>query len=207
MKKSMFKIVLSLLIMSVFFGSCKKDKDEDNNNTTANNYFEVNGVKYILSKGTLENYGKDMDPGDGWDYQGYNIDLVLFSSGLVVTNQGDTMFNVSGKGQAIYFELFTTDSTFLANGDYSYSTSQPFPTGTFDYGDYSINLDADNGTADWIEIKSGTVKISRTGNTYQITINCTDSDGKTITGKFEGTLMYFDYTADTKSKTIKKNRF
>ena len=130
--KNLTKLLISLLLLTVLIGSCKKDKDDNTPAPTPTSYLNVNGVQYILTQGTLENYGQDDVPGDGWDFDGYNLDLALVSSGFTITSHGDTAYEATGSGQVIYLEMFTSNGSFLDNGEYNLDTTQPSPIKSFD---------------------------------------------------------------------------
>jgi hypothetical protein len=77
--------------------------------------------------------------------------------------------------------------------------------GTFDYGWVLINWDADIDDCDIDQdIEGGTVTVSKSGDVYEITINCTDEDGKTVTGYYKGTLKYYDYDQKKTTRTEKR---
>jgi hypothetical protein len=188
--KNLMKILTGILVLSLILVSCKKDKDKD----TVSNYFKVNETTYKMSEGILENWGTSES------YEGYNLDLTLISDGISI----DADDNWSGSGKAIYFEMYSTSSTYLPSGAYDYDDeTSPSPTFSFDWSFYVLDLVLpDEGTMH--EIISGTVTIVRDGSTYEITITgCEDGSGNTITAHFSGTLTYFDLS-DNKST---KNKF
>lgn len=76
MKKQNFKNVCPILLFAsliLFLGSCKKD---DDSKSSSENYMQLDDSEYELSKGILEDYGRD----EGVD--GYSLDLTLFHRGL-----------------------------------------------------------------------------------------------------------------------------
>ena len=74
-----------------------------------------------------------------------------------------------------------------------FSSTAPYPTGTFDDGGYVIDYDTETGNSgDEDDIVSGKVSVSKDGSEYNITINCTSKNGKKITGFYKGTLRFFD---------------
>jgi hypothetical protein len=74
--------------------------------------------------------------------------------------------------------LFTSGPTYLDEGDYIFEATVPFSIGTFDYGDYAVNWDETHD--EWTEINAGKVTVSKEGNIYEITIDCTDENGLDI---------------------------
>lgn len=198
--KNLSKVLISVFLICILVFSC--NKDEDNETPPQKSYFVFNGIEYVLSAGILENFGKDADTSDGWDYDGNNLDLSLVSNGIIITNSGDTMFDVSGAGQVMYFQMYTSNSSYLDNGEYNFDATSPFPVGTFDAGDFSINWDENNPNNDWIELSSGKLTVNRSGSTYEISINCTDQNGEIVTGYYKGALKYYDY--ESSQKSVKK---
>jgi hypothetical protein len=196
--KNLFKTFTGAVLLGVLLTSC--NKDDDNENPTKN-YFKVDDITYEISSGVLENYGIDY----AGQYEGYNLDLNLVSKGIQVSEDDYGEMEVTGSGQIIYFEMFSSNGLSLDNGDYNFDGISPFPVGTFDYGDYAINWDEND--EDWIEISSGKVTVNKTGNEYEITINCTDENGANITGYYKGLLEYYNYDTESKStRAIQKRR-
>ncbi len=173
-----------ILILGIFIVGCKKDNDNEKPN---DNYFRAGNTKYKLVFGSLENYGPDYIG----QYEGYNLDLNLVSEGITFSEDAAGDLEISGTGHIIYFELFTSNSSFLDDGDYSYDETLPFSIGTFDYGDYAVNWDETHD--EWIEINAGKVTVSKEGNIYEITIDCTDENGLDITGYYKGPLSFYNY--------------
>lgn len=187
------KILTITLLSLIIFAGCKKESKVN----TSDNYIKYNNQTYQIDKGVIENWGKgDFD-------EGYNIDLTLFSDGLTPVEIGGMITSASGNGHVIYFEMFTNSSTQLDNGTYDYDWS--YEAGTFDYGWILINYNGDLDDAEIDQdIEDGTVTINKSGDTYEITINCTDEDGKSVTGYYKGTLKYYDYDYKKSTKTEKR---
>ena len=187
--------ILTIILLSLFiFAGCKKDKKE----SSFNNYINYDGKMYELSKGIIENWGQ-------WDADGaYNLDLTLTSSGITLVEVSGEIDHAEGKGHGIYLEMFTNNASQLANGTYEYDYWSE-EAGTFDYGWVSINYDAalDDAEIDQ-DIEGGTVTINKSGDIYEITFNCTDEDGKSVTGYFKGTLKYYDYDMKKSTKADKR---
>ncbi|MFW5793493.1 MAG: hypothetical protein ACOCWC_04345 [Bacteroidota bacterium] len=192
----MIRLLSGVLIVSILFVGCDKDDD----NTNKKNYLKIGDKEYDLSAGILLNYGLDDD--NSW-YYGYNNDLLLYSPGLSLIEEDDD-WDLTGKGHLVYFEMFSNSGNSLNNGDYTFSSTEPHPIGTFDVGEYIINYDPENDDyEEEVDIQDGKVSVSKSENEYSITINCTDENGIKITGFYKGTLHYFDCTVDNKSTNLK----
>ena len=93
--------------------------------------------------------------------------------------------------------MFTANETSLDDGTYTYNMDTEL--GTWDYGDYILNLDVndiDEDQDNWIMINSGTVSVDKTGSNYNISWDLIDGGGVTITGSFSGSLNYCDYSGE-----------
>ena len=94
--------------------------------------------------------------------------------------------------------MFTSNETSLDDGTYTYNMDPEL--GTWDYGDYILNLDVSEDDTDiennWIMINSGSVTIDKTGSNYNISWDLVDGDGVSITGNFSGSLNYCDYSGE-----------
>src|SRR5512133_2663186 len=97
------KFLTGIIICAVLgMTGCSKDKGEGN-------YFLYGGVEYPLNQGVMQFYGQ-LSEGAG-----YNFDISMFSSGIVYDSD---VAALKGTGQAIYFEMFSSSASVLANGDY-----------------------------------------------------------------------------------------
>jgi hypothetical protein len=188
--KNLMTLLTGVLLVSTLFLGFDKSEDEK---SLKDNYLKVGDQVFDLSAGILENYGTDYD--NSWHY-GSNTDLFLYSEGLsiqIIDSDGYEDWDLDGIGHAIYFEMFSSTGNALDDGDYTISFLEPFPIGTIDASNYSINFDTENiDSAVSKEIVSGKVSVTKIGEEYSITINCTDEDGEKITGFYKGTLRFFD---------------
>lgn len=76
--------------------------------------------------------------------------------------------------------MFTNNETQLPVGTYTFNqTKSAF---TFDIGEFYMNYDFSKSTGTIANVKSGTVKIEKSGSTYTITIDCVATDDSKING-------------------------
>lgn len=163
--------------------NCGDNDDSNRVDPTADNVLVVGDVSYDLEWGSILNYGE-------YESGIINLDLEIWSNGVIEPESG---CEVSGEGQGLYFEMFTSNETSLDDGTYTFNMNPAL--GTWDYGDY--NLDLTNEAEDsWIEINSGTVSIDKTGSNYNISWDLVDVDGVSIRGNFSGGLNYCDYSGE-----------
>jgi uncharacterized protein YdgA (DUF945 family) len=194
--KNFFKPFIAIFLLSIFIAGCKKDEE-----ATVKNYFNYNGTEFILSQGFLENYGKSSAE------EGNNIDLNLLSSTFTIHEKNGEVDSVSGTGDALYFEIFTSLPDKLDVRDYTYDGTESYAAGTFDIGMIGMGLNWENETGTIFDITGGKVSVTSNGAEYEITINCTASNGKTITGYYKGPLKYYNYNKKKKSaERLQKNK-
>lgn len=177
------KLLTSLLLGTMLFAGCGGDDDSD---SESGNYFKINGKTYELKVGYLQNWGMDADY-----YDGYNVDLLLVSDGITFDAENEEF---SGTGDGIYFEMYSSMSNQLPAGSYTYSSTEPNSTSTFDYGEYYV--DFNTSTYDYTSygfFNSGTITVSKSGSTYEISFTCTSSEGQSCTGYFKGQLTVLNF--------------
>jgi hypothetical protein len=182
--KNLYSIFIAFIVIFLSVAGCKKD---DNSSSTTKNSFKYNNVEYNLSKGFLENYGQVSSGG------AYNIDLSLISSGFTIHESNGEIDSLSGIGEALYFELYTSDPTKLAVRDYAYDVSQTMADGTFDMGFVGVQYNAsnDSGTLDFIN--GGKLTVKSNGSVYELSFTGTTANGKSITMTYKGSLNYYNY--------------
>ncbi|SFU29517.1 hypothetical protein SAMN05216480_101486 [Pustulibacterium marinum] len=197
MKKSSFKKLLCLLVLTPFiFTSC--GSDDDNNNQTTQNMLNYNGEEFEINSVFTEYYG-ETSPGV------YNSDLNITDA--VVTSTNGYPSSTSSDFYVIYLEAFSNTPDGLAPGTYNYlSEDNPETAFTFDYGDIAFGLDSDmiEEFDDYIEISSGSLTISG-DNTFELDFNGVDQTNNSFSGHYEGTLMNFDATGDMYLRTAPAN--
>lgn len=165
------------------FNCGDEDDDSNNINPNADNVLIVGDVSYDLEWGSILNYGE-------YESGIINLDLELWSNGI----EPESDCSESGEeGQGIYFEMFTSNQTSLDDGTYTYNMNPEL--GTWDYGDYALNL-ADINDDPWILLDSGSVTIDKTGSNYNISWDLVDMNSVSISGNFSGSLNYCDYSGD-----------
>jgi len=179
MKKTGFNVLLIGLVLMISFSACKKDEEEPKENELS-----YDGKTFGLSIGDLDYWG------DYYNSGYFNFDVYLYS------NTSD----FPGQDNYIYFELFSSSPTELVLGTYTFNATSYAPK-TFSYGEFEVEKDAFSAYG---EITAGTVKVSKSGASYEFTINCDTDTGKKITGYYKGSLVYSDLSA-LKSMKSRKN--
>jgi hypothetical protein len=170
MMKKLYFVLMAFIVLA----SCKKSDSGPSNNIT------YDGKANEITKGYLENYGIIAD---GM----YNFDLTLVSKEITMTQT-----DISGVGNAAYFEMISNSPTELAAGTYTFSASVS-TSFTFDLAYVGLDYDIANASGT-LPIVGGTVVIKKDGANYDITINCVTASAKSITGNYTGTLIAYDQT-------------
>ena len=176
----MKKVFISSFILAAsiaFLGSCKDDEGSGNKSS-----FTLGGKEYKLTKAFValdEIEVEDEDVYYGWD-------IAMTSDGLF-----ESEGNLDGKGDAVHVEFWAV------NDD-----SEDLPVGTFVYPEAGgnfiesvgvyVGFDFDIGEAEeeYEDIKSATMTISKSGNTYTVSFSITLEDDSVVTGKYVGTVEY-----------------
>jgi len=180
---------MGLIVINFFLVQCLKESSTTKNSITYQNQ------AYNIDKGVLEYYGKIHGTGN-------NIDMTLLSSSLVIHETNNLIDSIYGTGNGIYFEMFTTGTTVLDAGDYTFDKDSTGNAGTFDYGNVILNYNTETNQGINQDITSGTVSVLRADTNYVITFNCTLKNGSGITGYYKGPLKYYD---NTKGVTLTKS--
>jgi hypothetical protein len=169
------RALFALMIAGAALTSCNKDDDDDD--ATPESYFMYDGKTYELTQAYIENYGE-------WEPGVYNLDLTMMSKGFTVNTSNGQIQSVTGTGNALYFEMYTSDSTKLDNRTYTYDEMST-ANGTFDFGVIGINFNIATQTGTQHMVMSGTVTVSKSGSVYTITWDLTEENGKKVTGKYK----------------------
>jgi hypothetical protein len=195
--KKLLELVVSVLAISLLIGSCSKDTVDTNTNEQIKNSITYDGKIYYLNGGFLEYYGIIQGTG-------YNIDLILITSGLTPVITNGQVDSITGTGSGINFELFSSNSTALEVGDYTFDASSSGSPGTFDFGNAIFNFNTTTGTGATQDINGGKVTIKSNGSIYELSFNCTAADGKSVTGYYKGSLNYYAMAGTLRSGKINK---
>ncbi len=188
-------------MISIVASSCKKDDPKD-----PDYYLKVGDTVIELTSGILEAYGDQEDVDfDGFEFEGFNIDLYLTSKGISEAKTPSGFLDITGIGQVIYFELISDNIDRLTPGVYTFSTTTPIPAISISYSDYTMDWREDDDWDEvWVDVVSGQITVALSGTTYEITIDCMDEDGKQIEGYYKGSLLLFDYYSA--KKTVKSGK-
>ncbi len=182
MKKATI-FLITVLALGVIFSGCKKD------NETPKNQMTYDGVEYDLSHGLIYTYSEVRNVV-------YDYDIVLLSPGFILHDND----SISGIGNGIMFELYSSNSNIPDNGDYTYDDSGDDNVGTCGYSDaaFNYNIQTEEGTD--VEANGGKVTVKVSGNEYEISIALTMVGGKPLTGFYKGTLKLINVNTKSVSR-------
>lgn len=178
-----FSKFLCLQVFIVFvFSACKKDDD-----VTPKSILTFDGKTYDLASGLLIDYGQFKTT------EGHAQVLFLYSSGIKIHEGAGKIDSTSGKGHIVYFEIFSPLSNTLGEGEYIFDDTATFLAKTFGFSYVVFNADYITSDGEVHEIIQGKVNVKKDGNNYELTFDCTEgSDGKKLTGYYNGPLKFYD---------------
>jgi hypothetical protein len=174
----------AITFFALIIASCSSD--DDNDISTSKNYLKVNGVEYDLNNiGQLEIWGSIPD---------VYLTTLYLHSGTV----GKLDIGYHGDGAVIYFDIRSSTQEGLDTGEYTINYEDNFeglpPKNTIVVAYFITDDDGSPFfTEERIPILNGKLRVSRSGNLYSITINCSGLNDEKIKGFYEGPL-YIYYT-------------
>ncbi len=178
----MKKIFYLFFAVAMVLSSCGNDDDGGSDNGVKGK-MQIGSENYNLKSGTIENYGESDDGTT------YNFDIELYSEDI---NSIDDESSLTGLNiSSVYFELWSENSSNLADGTYTYDDN--YGQNAFTFTDSEITIDysffAEDGT--YYEINSGEIEVSKNGSTYDITFEGTTSEGKDVSINYKGKLTAY----------------
>ena len=179
------KSILSILfVSSLFFASCGNDNDD---NSSSSNSFTYKSKTYTLAKGFSIGWGESNTSNV------YMKELYLVSSGITCTSSSSD-YKISGKGNSLYFNIYSSSQSGITVGTYKYSEYTSYPIlNTFDYCEIDLGSDWDAETnGEWAEIKEGILTIEKSGATYVITFEGYDSNNNKVIASYTGALSNYN---------------
>jgi hypothetical protein len=188
-KKEDMKFSLKLLtfLTILFFShqSCSEDKKNDIDERE--NIFKVGNEEFHLSNGAIVYIEENLNSTDKENQ--YIIDLTLNSQGIdISSSENNNTIDFKGTGQKIWFALATSSKTELNKGIFNLNSDN------VQHGSYCKNwIDEKDSTDEnyWVELESGEIAISNDNEVYEISFECTNKEGESISGFYKGKLQYF----------------
>jgi hypothetical protein len=175
--KKLLQVFIAVLVFGTTLAGCKKDDDD-----SVKNYFKVGDTEYELSSATLVSWDETNVKGV------FDVDLILCSKNLEATGP-DTY---TGKGNALYFETYSSSRNDLPDGSYNYGLESNQKAGAFWSADVKLNYDSSTEKSEThFMLNAGTVTVKKSGSDYEINISCTGANGKAVTGYYKGSLTKY----------------
>jgi hypothetical protein len=177
-----YKFLFMVLFAVFVFSGCGKDEE-----VAPKSNLTYDGKTYDLANGLLIDYGQYKKS------QGHEQVLFLYSSGVTVHERSGKIDSTSGKGNILYFEIFSPVSNALGEGDYTFDDTATLLAKTFGLSYVVFNADYVTASGEVHEIIQGKVNVKKDGNIYELTFACTEgSDAKKLTGYYKGPLKFYD---------------
>ncbi|MCU0459626.1 MAG: hypothetical protein MUE37_11135 [Bacteroidales bacterium] len=174
MKKNAILTIVAL-VAAVLITGCSKPEEP--------NRFVYTVNEYPLVQGFIHNYGMP----DG--AAGYNFDATIHSSGVRYDRD---RHEFRGAGHVVFFQMYSSSATELANGTYQFDSGGDGLPATLDVANFGMNLDFEDETGTVVTAVSGIVKVSGSEHSRVFDFECMTSTGEKITGHFSGWIPVFD---------------
>lgn len=189
-----FKAIFLICTAVFAFTACSSD-DNDNNwgdqPDHSENYIEFNGETYPLKFGVIESEGNNESDDESYEYN------ISFATTVFSEDEEGNWVPEENILSLIGFEVYSDNPLLPETGEYDF-TEEELVNFTFASGIGFINLDfesiangedlEDTDFEQLISIKSGTIKILQTGETYEIEMNLINYNGKPVVGYYKGEL-------------------
>lgn len=176
-------VFVFMVLLGSTFVACQ---DDDDDITTLNMGMEVAGTAYSLSHGVISVYGGD-------SINGYENDIILFSSGITISIANNELDTVYGTGSSMYLSCITNSETEISSGAYVLDSNN----GPLSLDDviYMTSYDFGNGSGtNDVELDSGTLTVSRVGTNYLLEFVGVDEHGSIIKLHYQGALTSMNGT-------------
>jgi hypothetical protein len=170
MIKQLSKLSIILLVLVASFSSCKKDED-----AVRENSFSYNGENFSITNGFFKDYGAN-------DAESADFDI-YFTSGI--TKDGSSL---TGTGDIVYLDLNSPNLDEIASGTYTW-TDGARAANTIVSGYVGMDYDYDLESGTNYDLVGGTVKISVSDSNYEIEYTLELTNGETVTGYYNGSLV------------------
>ena len=154
------------------------------------NYLQVGDTTIYLSDGNKSYFGKTSD-------NSYNFDIELVSSNIVLstsTNANADEYPVyTGTGTYLYFEAYTSSSSSLADGEYTFFyDGETHPAGTFDVCKYSSEFVYETDYSYQI-ITDGTLTVKNIKGGMELSFVGKTPMGEDVKMYYKGALNYYEF--------------
>lgn len=166
--------------LTAFSENGKKSDDNTADVTILSNRFEYNNVQYDLPKGILMKYSQVGNV--------FKMGVFMYA-GYSLTTSGIYLTKIFGTGDYAWFDIYTTDSTALAPGTFTYNTNNE--VGTFTSSKFAINYTIGKKISEIHDIKGGTMTIQKKDSQYCIYFIGTDDNGKALKVTYSGELKFY----------------
>ena len=188
--------LLALVTLAIFtLSACDKEDDAKKNSFKYNQKEAEIGTAFGFAFGQTEVSGV------------YAVAMEFFEKSFTVHYVGGYPDSLSGKGDALLLTFLSEKETEIPTGEYTVKISSAAPASfkidTDDETGLVVGYDAaTNDDPAFIEITSGSVKVTKNGDDYEFTFNLSTNENSTITGYYKGKPVIF---SDKKKKSSVNN--
>ena len=165
------------------FSSCKKDDDDDSNNGAIifPHKLAIHGSNYNWGTAYMEYY-------PDYGVNSNNLDLILLTDGINLNYDADNNpGTLSGRGYMLYLEMFSSDSTYISDGIYSYDNTLKVNT----YYNAFLTFVFNGVPQSTDQLKAGEFEVIYTDNVYTLSGSGTNSENKDFSFSFQGEITRY----------------
>jgi len=172
--------LLGLVIIILVFSGCKKNEKE------SVNYLQVGDTTIYLSDGNKLYFGQTSD-------NTYNFDIELVSSNIALSTNPNGFPVYTGKGTYLSFEVFTSSSSSLANGEYTFFfDGNTSPAGTYEGCKYSSEFVYETDYNYQI-ITEGILTVKNIKGGMELSFVGETAQGEDVKMYYKGALNYYEF--------------
>ncbi len=174
------RFLVNGLIFLLSFSIISCNDDGDTTSPQGSGFFTLDGVRYDLGQGFIEDYGVNDDG------QSADLDVTLLSPTFNINFEAQT---ATGTGNSLYFDLNSPSLNGLSAGTYVFDTSVPRKALQMIDGDVLLGLDfaAETFEQEFL-VTAGQVVVTRTDNTFTLSFTLTLDNGQELIGNYTGLL-------------------
>ncbi len=171
------KRILLFFVSVTLVLSCSKEEEP-----TIRMDFTYDGNTYALAKTFIEDWGVN------GDNQSRDYDLLVTSSSITYNSNSSSY---SGIGDVVYLDLNSASTTEFIPGNFVWSSTRG-PNTIVD-GAVGIGINTESFTGGTVEeFTAGTVTVTKEGDNYTVSFNCTTASGKEVSGSWTGIMTSTD---------------
>lgn len=180
-----------LLFLSLLFIRCS----ENNNISTPDNYFEIDGGRYSISDAGLTDFGRDPTTSL---YEGHFLVVVFITQGIRFDQDSNGDLLLKGAGALMGLVTCSNTENRLEDGTYFVNLRPPYAVRDLAVGFYTTDFDQNKVEGRYFDYEgtallSGKMTVSHRQEVTIIQMDLLNENGKKIRSYYEGELDLLTY--------------